>query len=146
MQNAGVIGNLPTIPSPHLSTVPYSCWCLSIVDGGSYIRQMAPALQPLRSQDSILCPYGNLSDIQTLNNYVSRWRLWMMKFQSVGPDYLKNHLVWFRVCNQESNNASLGYQTEQRCSPTRKLNCDANIAACLWPVVFNLLENKLAYL
>jgi transposase-like protein len=97
-------------------------------------RQIAPALQPLLSRGSILCTDGNQSyiqiaedavgvihkrliisehhrvedevyHIQTLNNYVSRWRLWMLKFQGVGTDYLQNYLAWFRVCNQEPNNA-----------------------------------------
>ena len=96
-------------------------------------QQIAPALQPLLSRGSILCTDGNQSyiqiaekaagvihnrliisehhrvddevyHIQTLNNYVSRWRSWMMKFQGVGTDYLKNYLAWFRVCNQEPNN------------------------------------------
>ena len=43
--------------------------------------------------------------IQTLNNYVSRWRGWMQKFHGVGTDYLKNYLAWFRVYNQEPNSA-----------------------------------------
>ena len=97
-------------------------------------QQIAPALQPLLSRGSILCTDGNQSyiqiaeeaagiihkrlimsehhrvgdevyHIQTLNNYVSRWRGWMQKFQGVGTDYLKNYLAWFRVYNQEPNSA-----------------------------------------
>ena len=97
-------------------------------------QQIAPALQPLLSRGSILCTDGNQSyiqiaeevagiihkrliiskhhrvedevyHIQTLNNYVSRWRGWMQKFHGVGTDYLKNYLAWFRVYNQEPNSA-----------------------------------------
>lgn len=97
-------------------------------------QQIAPALQPLLGRGSILCTDGNQSyiqiaeeaagiihkrliiskhrrvedevyHIQTLNNYVSRWRGWMQKFHGVGTDYLKNYLAWFRVYNQEPNSA-----------------------------------------
>ena len=43
--------------------------------------------------------------IQTLNNYVSRWRGWMQKFHGVGTEYLENYLAWFRVVGQEPNTA-----------------------------------------
>ncbi|MGE6119065.1 hypothetical protein [Aeromonas media] len=43
--------------------------------------------------------------IQTLNNYVSRWRGWMRKFHRVGTAYLANYLGWFRVTVQEPNTA-----------------------------------------
>ena len=97
-------------------------------------QQIAPALQPLLGRGSILCTDGNQSyiqiaeeaagiihkrliiskhhrvedevyHIQTLNNYVSRWRGWMQKFHGVGTDYLKNYLAWFRVYTQEPNSA-----------------------------------------
>jgi hypothetical protein len=41
--------------------------------------------------------------IQTLNNYVSRWRGWMQKFRGVGTAYLGNYLAWFRIVVQEPN-------------------------------------------
>lgn len=43
--------------------------------------------------------------IQTLNNYVSRWRGWTAKFHGVGTAYMENYLAWFRVVNQELNTA-----------------------------------------
>lgn len=91
-------------------------------------QQIAPTLEPLISRGSVLCTDGNqsyiqiakeagvlhkrliISDknrvedeiyhIQTLNNYISRWRRWMYKFNGVGTAYLKNYLAWFRVCEQ----------------------------------------------
>ena len=96
-------------------------------------QQIAPALQPLISRGSVLCTDGNQSyiqiaedagvihkrliisnkkrvedevyHIQTLNNYISRWRGWMHRFNGVGTAYLKNYLAWFRVCEQKHNDA-----------------------------------------
>lgn len=97
-------------------------------------EQLEPALLPLLKRGSILCSDGNQSyiklaekgsgiihkrliakanhrvedevfHIQTLNNYVSRWREWMRKFRGVGTDYLANYLAWFRVSVQEPNTA-----------------------------------------
>lgn len=96
------------------------------------LNQIEPTLKPLLTVGTILCTDGNLSycsiaqnapgvihkrlvasahhrveddvfHIQTLNNYVSRWREWMAKFHGVGTDYLANYLAWFRVVNQEPN-------------------------------------------
>lgn len=89
-------------------------------------RQLTPYLLPLLKYGSSLYTDGNQSytkiarqgagvvhkrlimkahhrvedggfHIQTLNNYVSRWREWMQKFHGVGTDYLQNYLAWFRV-------------------------------------------------
>jgi transposase-like protein len=97
-------------------------------------QQLEPSLLPLLKRGSILCTDGNQSyikiarkgtgvihkrlimkehhrvedevfHIQTLNNYVSRWRGWMVKFHGVGTDYLENYLGWFRVVEQEPNTA-----------------------------------------
>jgi transposase-like protein len=97
-------------------------------------EQIASVLTPLLKRGSVLCSDGNRSyiriaeasvevihkrlinsqkhriedkvyHIQTLNNYVSRWRGWMQKFHGVGTAYLGNYLAWFRVCNQEENSA-----------------------------------------
>jgi hypothetical protein len=43
--------------------------------------------------------------IQTLNNYMSRWRGWMQKFHGVGTEYQENYLAWYRVVCQEPNSA-----------------------------------------
>lgn len=94
-------------------------------------QQLAPSLLPLLARGSILCSDGNQSYIrvaeagtgiihkrlitsdhhrveddvfiQTLNNYVSRWRGWMRKFHGVGTAYLANYLAWFRTVVQEPN-------------------------------------------
>ena len=97
-------------------------------------RVIEPELHPLLTPGSILCTDGNQSyikiaeegvgiihkrliakehhrveddvfHIQTLNNYVSRWRGWMQKFHGVGTAYLENYLAWFRVVVQEPNTA-----------------------------------------
>lgn len=96
------------------------------------LGQIEPSLQPLLTSGSILCTDGNLSycevvkkvpgvlhkrlvasahhrveervfHIQTLNNYVSRWRGWMLKFRGVGTAYLENYLAWFRVVTKGPN-------------------------------------------
>lgn len=98
------------------------------------LQAIQPVLQPLLVAGSILCTDGNQSylkiaeagagiihkrliakehhrvedevfHIQTLNNYVSRWREWMRKFHGVGTDYLANYLAWFRTAVQEPNTA-----------------------------------------
>jgi hypothetical protein len=96
-------------------------------------QQIAPALEPLISRGSVLCTDGNqsyiqiaedagvihkrliISDkkrvedevyhIQTLNNYIRRWRGWMHRFNGVGTAYLKNYLAWFRVREQYRDDA-----------------------------------------
>lgn len=98
------------------------------------LSQIEPTLKPLLAPGSVLCTDGNQSyssvaekvpgiihkrliaedkhrvedevfHIQTLNNYVSRWRGWMQKFHGVGTEYLENYLAWFRVVGQEPNTA-----------------------------------------
>ncbi|NHI00816.1 hypothetical protein OJHNALOF_01840 [Oceanimonas sp. MB9] len=44
--------------------------------------------------------------IQTLNSYVSRWRLWMGRFYGVGTAYLQNYLAWFRIIEHQQSSCS----------------------------------------
>jgi hypothetical protein len=81
-------------------------------------------LRPLLSSGSVLCNDGNLSykgiadkldidhkrlialdnqrvidgiyHIQTLNNYMKRWKNWLKRFYGVGTDYIENYLSGFR--------------------------------------------------
>ncbi|MBF4333041.1 IS1595 family transposase [Vibrio anguillarum] len=81
-------------------------------------------LKPLLSSGSVLCTDGNLSykgiakeldidhkrligldnqrvvegiyHIQTLNNYMMRWKAWLRRFNGIGTDYIENYLSWFR--------------------------------------------------
>jgi transposase-like protein len=81
-------------------------------------------LKPLLSSGSVLCTDGNLSykgiaeeldidhkrligldnqrvidgiyHIQTLNNYMKRWKGWLKRFNGIGTDYIENYLSWFR--------------------------------------------------
>lgn len=81
-------------------------------------------LKPLLSAGSVLCTDGSLSykdvaddldvdhkrligldnqrvidkiyHIQTLNNYMRRWKNWLKRFNGVGTDYVENYLSWFR--------------------------------------------------
>jgi transposase-like protein len=81
-------------------------------------------LKPLLSSGSVLCTDGNLSykgiakeldidhkrfivldnqrvidgayHIQTLNNYMKRWKGWLKRFNGIGTDYVENYLSWFR--------------------------------------------------
>ena len=34
--------------------------------------------------------------IQTLNNYMMRWKAWLRRFNGIGTDYIENYLSWFR--------------------------------------------------
>ncbi len=34
--------------------------------------------------------------IQTINNWIMRWKSWMVQFNGVGTVYLENYLAWFR--------------------------------------------------
>ena len=34
--------------------------------------------------------------IQTLNNYMKRWKGWLKRFNGIGTDYIENYLSWFR--------------------------------------------------
>ena len=81
-------------------------------------------LKPLLSAGSVLCTDGSLSykdvaddldvdhkrligldnqrvidriyHIQTLNNYMKRWKNWLKRFNGVGTAYVENYLSWFR--------------------------------------------------
>jgi len=81
-------------------------------------------LKPLLSSGSVLCTDGNLSykgiakeldidhkrligienirvidsvyHIQTLNNYMKRFKGWIKRFNGIGTDYIENYLSWFR--------------------------------------------------
>tara|TARA_R110001592_G_scaffold269205_1_gene535548 strand:- start:937 stop:1860 length:924 start_codon:yes stop_codon:yes gene_type:complete len=81
-------------------------------------------LKPLLSSGSVLCTDGNLSykgiaeeldvdhkrligldnqrviegnyHIQTLNNYMKRWKGWLKRFNGIGTDCIENYLSWFR--------------------------------------------------
>jgi len=81
-------------------------------------------LKPLLSPGSVLCTDGNLSykditdtlevdhkrligldnqrvidsvyHIQTLNNYMKRWKGWLKRFNGIGTDYIESYLSWFR--------------------------------------------------
>ncbi len=81
-------------------------------------------LTPLLSSGSVLCTDGNLSykgiadeldidhkrligldnqrvidgiyHIQTLNNYMKRWKGWLKRFNGIGTAYIENYLSWFR--------------------------------------------------
>lgn len=98
-------------------------------------EKISQTLQPLLSKGSVLCTDGNPSyiriakeatgishkrlisldkcrvidgvfHIQTLNSYVSRWRLWMGRFYGVGTAYLQNYLAWFRVIEHKQSSCS----------------------------------------
>ncbi|HDU8490402.1 hypothetical protein [Aeromonas hydrophila] len=89
-------------------------------------RQLKPALLSLLARCIILCSDGNQSyikvtvastgvihkhlmasdhhrvedevvHIQMLNNYVSRWCGWMLKFRGVGTAYLVNYQTWLQT-------------------------------------------------
>ncbi len=34
--------------------------------------------------------------IQTLNNYMKRWKGWLKRFNGIGTDYIESYLSWFR--------------------------------------------------
>lgn len=102
--------------SPNHSRVPV-IWNETGLLDKSY-QQIAPALQPLISRGAVLCTDENQSyiqiaedagvihkrlimrnkkrgedevyHIQTLNNYISRWRGWMHKFNGVLPSVVSS--------------------------------------------------------
>ena len=43
--------------------------------------------------------------IQTLNNYMMRWKSWLKRFCGVGTDYLENYLSWFRFMAQNKEHS-----------------------------------------
>lgn len=85
-------------------------------------------LPPITSEGSVLCTDGNIPyiviakglnidhkklisldnqrviesvyHIQTLNNYMMRWKSWLKRFCGVGTAYLENYLSWFRFMAQ----------------------------------------------
>ena len=90
-------------------------------------------LTPVISAGSVLCTDGNISyigiaknlnvdhkrlinldnqrviegvyHIQTLNNYMMRWKSWLKRFCGVGTDYLENYLSWFRFMTQNKEHS-----------------------------------------
>lgn len=88
-------------------------------------EELSLALTPLLSPDSVLCTDGNLSyqsivkelsfnidhkrlisldnqkvidkiyHIQTLNNFMMRWKTWMKRFYGVGTGYMEHYIAWF---------------------------------------------------
>ncbi|NRB42589.1 MAG: IS1595 family transposase [Pseudomonadales bacterium] len=93
-------------------------------------EELELALKPLLASSSVLCTDGNLSyksivkdldidhkrlialdnqrviygiyHIQTLNNYMMRWKTWLNRFHGVGTAYLENYLSWFRFMEQHA--------------------------------------------
>lgn len=91
-------------------------------------KNIQEALNPLLSAGSVLCTDGNQSykgiakdlkvdhkrligienqyvidrvyHIQTLNNYMMRWKSWLRRFNGVGRYYIENYLSWFRFMEQ----------------------------------------------
>jgi transposase-like protein len=43
--------------------------------------------------------------IQTLNNYIMRWKSWLARFHGVGTEYLEHYLSWFRFMEQHKLHA-----------------------------------------
>ena len=90
-------------------------------------------LKPLLSAGSVLCTDGNLSykgiakeldidhkrliaidnvrvidgvyHIQTLNNYMKRFKVWLKRFNGIGTDYIENYLSWFRFMERNSEDS-----------------------------------------
>ncbi|MGB5446398.1 MAG: IS1595 family transposase [Psychromonas sp.] len=88
-------------------------------------EELSLALKPLLTPDSVLCTDGNLSyksivqeldfsidhkrligldkqkvidkiyHIQTLNNFMMRWKTWMKRFFGVGTGYMEHYIAWF---------------------------------------------------
>lgn len=97
-------------------------------------KNIKAALTPLLSAGSVLCTDGNQSykgiakdlkvdhkrligldnqyvidgvyHIQTLNNYMMRWKAWLRRFNGVGKDYIESYLSWFRFMEQNDIRSS----------------------------------------
>lgn len=93
-------------------------------------EELASALVPMLTAESVLCTDGNVSyqsivkslpfkldhkrlvassgervietiyHIQTLNNWMMRFKQWLKQFNGVGSIYLDNYLSWFRKMDQ----------------------------------------------
>lgn len=89
-------------------------------------EELSAAITPILTPESVLCTDGNLSyqaivkrlpyelehkrlisldnervkdgiyHIQTLNNWIMRWKAWLVQFRGVGTAYLEHYLAWFR--------------------------------------------------
>lgn len=96
-------------------------------------KELGDALGPLLKPDSALCTDGNLSyctivkslkfnldhkrllasenqvtidkiyHIQTVNNFIMRWKRWMVRFYGVGTAYLEHYLAWFCFMEKHQN-------------------------------------------
>lgn len=99
-------------------------------------EELEASLAPVLTPDCVLCTDGNLSyqtivkklsfevdhkrlialdnqhvidgiyHIQTLNNWMMRWKLWLRQFHGVGTDYLDNYIAWFRQMEQSDKDES----------------------------------------
>jgi transposase-like protein len=101
------------------------------------------ALTPLLTSGSVLCTDGNLSykgivknleidhkrligldnqriidgiyHIQTLNNYIKRWKGWLKRFNGVGTAYIENYLSWFRFMEGNAEHSDQTWIKEALC-------------------------------